>query len=107
LIESCRIYKILKLFIHVSTDEVYGESKTEESILCPSNPYSTTKGSADLIVQAYYHSFAMPIIITRGNNVYGSNQYPEKLIPLFIKLLKEDKKSQYRVMMYVMLFITL
>ena len=100
LLEACRRYGKIKRFIHVSTDEVYGESmledeeskKTEESILCPTNPYAATKAGAELIAQSYYHSFKMPIIITRGNNVYGPNQYPEKLIPRFIKLLKEDKK---------------
>ena len=90
----------LKLFIHVSTDEVYGESmlqkteihKTESSILCPTNPYAATKASAELIAQSYHHSFQMPIIITRGNNVYGPNQYPEKVIPRFIQQLKNNKK---------------
>jgi dTDP-glucose 4,6-dehydratase len=100
LLEASRKYNILKLFIHVSTDEVYGESmisndekkKTEETILCPTNPYASTKAGAELIVMSYYHSYKMPIIITRGNNVYGPNQYPEKLIPRCIKLLKENKK---------------
>ena len=100
LLESCRKYGNLVKFIHVSTDEVYGESmntieethKTEHSILCPTNPYAATKAGAELIAQSYNHSYKMPIIITRGNNVYGPNQYPEKLIPLFIKLLKENKK---------------
>ena len=100
LLEECRKYGKINKFIHVSTDEVYGESmnqvneksKTEHSILCPTNPYAASKAGAELIVQSYYHSFKMPIIITRGNNVYGPNQYPEKLIPKFIKLLKEDKK---------------
>ena len=100
LLEACRQYGKIKKFIHVSTDEVYGESmiiddenkKTEESIMCPTNPYAATKAGAELIAQAYYHSFKLPIIITRGNNVYGLNQYPEKLIPKFIKLLKENKK---------------
>lgn len=100
LLEVVRKYRKLKKFIHVSTDEVYGESmiekdeykKTEESILCPTNPYAATKASAELIAQSYYHSFNLPIIITRGNNVYGPNQYPEKIIPRFIKLLKENKK---------------
>ena len=100
LLEVVRKYgKIIK-FIHVSTDEVYGESmieknenkKTEESILCPTNPYAATKASAELIAQSYYYSFNIPIIITRGNNVYGPNQYPEKIIPKFIKLLKENNK---------------
>ena len=100
LLECCRKYGKIKKFIHVSTDEVYGESiidanenhKTEHSILCPTNPYAATKSGAELIAQSYNHSFKMPIIITRGNNVYGPNQYPEKLIPKFIKLLKENKK---------------
>jgi len=72
-----------------SVDELH---KTEHSVLCPTNPYAATKAGAELIAQSYCHSYKMPIIITRGNNVYGPNQYPEKLIPLFIKLLKEDKK---------------
>jgi dTDP-glucose 4,6-dehydratase/UDP-glucose 4,6-dehydratase len=100
LLEVCRKYGKIEKFIHVSTDEVYGESmlntdeqhKTENSVLCPTNPYAATKAGAELIAQSYYHSFKMPIIISRGNNVYGPNQYPEKLIPRFIKLLKEDKK---------------
>jgi dTDP-glucose 4,6-dehydratase len=100
LLECCRIYGKIKKFIHVSTDEVYGESindvnekhKTELSILCPTNPYAATKAASELIAQSYAHSFNLPIVITRGNNVFGPNQYPEKLIPLFIKLLKENKK---------------
>jgi dTDP-glucose 4,6-dehydratase len=98
LLEACRDNKNIKLFIHVSTDEVYGESKmiddkkTEMSLLCPTNPYAGTKAASELIVQTYLHSFKLPIIITRSNNVFGKNQYHEKLIPLFIKLLNEDKK---------------
>ena len=100
LIECCRVYGKVERFIHVSTDEVYGESmntteelhKTEKSILCPTNPYAATKAGAELIVQAYAHSYKMPIIITRGNNVYGPNQYPEKVIPRFIQQLKQGEK---------------
>ena len=100
LLESSRKYGKIRKFIHVSTDEVYGESmntieeqhKTEHSILCPTNPYAATKAAAELIAQSYNHSYKMPIIITRGNNVYGPNQYPEKLIPKFIMLLKQNKK---------------
>ncbi len=100
LLECCRKYGKIKKFLHVSTDEVYGESmldvnekhKTEHSILCPTNPYAATKAGAELIAQSYNHSFGFPVIITRGNNVYGPNQYPEKLISKFIKLLKENKK---------------
>jgi dTDP-glucose 4,6-dehydratase len=100
LLESARKYGQLNKFIHISTDEVYGESllnedeekKDEQSILCPTNPYAATKAGAELIANSYRYSFKMPIIITRGNNVYGPNQYPEKLIPKFIQLLKENKK---------------
>jgi len=105
LLEACRRYSngvqgFIKKFIHISTDEVYGESmlsdsdsdkKTEESVLCPTNPYAATKAAAELIAQSYYHSFKMPILITRGNNVYGPNQYPEKLIPKFIQQLKSGQ----------------
>jgi dTDP-D-glucose 4,6-dehydratase len=65
--------------------------KNENSVLCPTNPYAATKAAAELIAKSYYFSFKLPIIITRGNNVYGPNQYPEKLIPRFIQLLKEDQ----------------
>jgi dTDP-glucose 4,6-dehydratase/UDP-glucose 4,6-dehydratase len=99
-LEACKKYGKIQKFIHISTDEVYGESmldddeakKNENSVLCPTNPYAATKAAAELIAKSYYFSFKMPIIITRGNNVYGPNQYPEKLIPRFIKLLKEDQK---------------
>lgn len=99
LLESSRKYGKIQKFIHISTDEVYGESmikedeikKTENTILCPTNPYAATKAAAELIAQSYYFSFKMPIIITRGNNVYGPNQYPEKLIPRFIEQLQNDR----------------
>ena len=100
LIECCRVYGDIQKFIHVSTDEVYGESmntvdelhKTETSVLCPTNPYAATKAAAELIVQSYAHSYKMPIIITRGNNVYGPNQHCEKVIPRFIQQLQRGEK---------------
>ena len=101
LLEVCRLYASnLVKFIHVSTDEVYGESKldlnekhkTEFSLLCPTNPYAASKAAAEMLVNSYNHSFNLPIIITRGNNVYGPNQYPEKVIPKFIKQLKNNEK---------------
>ena len=101
LLEAVRLYcHGLQKFIHVSTDEVYGESmlaadeqhKTEQTVLCPTNPYAATKAGAELLAQAYNHSFKMPIIITRGNNVYGPNQYPEKVIPRFIEQLRNGEK---------------
>ena len=100
LLEACRKYGKIQKFIHISTDEVYGESmlseneekKNEDSVLCPTNPYAATKAAAELIAKSYYHSFKMPIIITRGNNVYGPNQYPEKLIPRFIQQLLKGEQ---------------
>jgi dTDP-glucose 4,6-dehydratase len=85
-------------FLHVSTDEVYGEiaidseDSTEISLLNPTNPYAATKAGAEFIVRSYYYSYNTPIIIIRCNNVYGANQYPEKIIPKFITLLSENKK---------------
>jgi len=98
LLECCRVYNKIKRFIHISTDEVYGEVDidhkgcTEKSLLNPTNPYAATKAGAEFIVRSYYYSFNMPIIITRGNNVYGPRQYPEKLIPKFINQLINNEK---------------
>ena len=86
------------IFLHFSTDEVYGESKLDEdpknemSLLCPTNPYAASKAAAEMYVNSYMHSYGLKCIITRGNNVYGPNQYPEKLIPKFIKLLRNGDK---------------
>jgi dTDP-glucose 4,6-dehydratase/UDP-glucose 4,6-dehydratase len=98
LIECCRLYGNIKKFIHISTDEVYGEisinseDSTEISLLNPTNPYAATKAGAEFIVRSYYYSYNMPILIIRCNNVYGANQYPEKIIPKFISLLRKNKK---------------
>ena len=81
----------IQRFIHVSTDEVYGQvigdAATETSLLNPTNPYSATKAGAEFIARAFHQSFGIPLIITRGNNVFGPHQFPEKLIPKFITLL--------------------
>lgn len=98
LLESAKLFiHQVKRFIHVSTDEVYGESSVKDekfdsnSPLNPTNPYAATKVAAEYLVKAYRHSFGLPTIITRGNNVYGPKQYPEKLIPKFINLLHQGK----------------
>lgn len=97
LLESAKIAGI-KRFIHVSTDEVYGEQRLdqdamdEEQLLEPTNPYAATKAGAEFIAKSYYRSFGLPLIITRGNNVYGPHQYPEKLIPKFINQLRRGRK---------------
>jgi dTDP-glucose 4,6-dehydratase len=93
LLETSKKYNI-KRFILVSTDEVYGcqeNESNENSILDPTNPYSSTKAASEHIARSYFHSFKLPVIITRGNNVYGKFQYPEKLIPKFIlKMIKGE-----------------
>ena len=91
LLEAAKEAKV-GLFVHVSTDEVYGDGETGEpshegSPLEPTNPYAATKAGAEYLVKAYHRSFQLPIIITRGNNVYGPHQYPEKIIPKFVNQL--------------------
>jgi UDP-glucose 4,6-dehydratase len=95
LLEAARENNV-KLFIHVSTDEVYGEQLEGEALegdlLCPSNPYSASKAAAEMIVNSYILSFNMPIITVRANNIYGYRQFPEKIIPKFIlKAIKKEK----------------
>lgn len=98
LLQASKEYGKIKKFLHFSTDEVYGEVDLEhpgcheKSLLNPTNPYAATKAAAEFLVRSYYHSFKLPVVIVRCNNVYGPNQYPEKLIPKFIKLLREKKK---------------
>lgn len=97
LLETVRKCVPRALFIHVSTDEVYGEvgpleTCTEQSLLNPTNPYAASKAAAEFIVKSYHKSYGLPIIITRGNNVYGPGQYPEKLIPKFILQLLRGQK---------------
>jgi len=75
-----------KTFIHISTDEVYGENNTqvpfdENAPFFPTNPYSASKAGADALAQSYHHCYGMDIRIIRANNMYGCHQYPEKLIP--------------------------
>ncbi|CCE82130.1 Piso0_002828 [Millerozyma farinosa CBS 7064] len=82
-------------FLHVSTDEVYGEQALREHVaecsnLKPTNPYAATKAAIDMIAQSYIYSFHLPITIIRSNNVYGPNQYKEKLIPMVL-----DKLQRY------------
>ena len=95
LLEASRLNNV-KRFIHVSTDEVYGDiekgSFKEDSILNPNNPYSASKAGGEMIARSYYKTYKLPVIIVRGNNVFGPFQYPEKIIPKFITRLLENKK---------------
>lgn len=85
-----------KLFYHVSTDEVYGSLGkegyfTETTPYDPRSPYSASKASSDHLVRAYHHTYDLPVVISNCSNNYGANQFPEKLIPLFIHNIKENK----------------
>lgn len=85
-----------KLFYHVSTDEVYGSLGdtgffTEETKYDPHSPYSASKASSDHFVRAYHDTFGVPVVISNCSNNYGSHQFPEKLIPLFIHNIQKNK----------------
>lgn len=64
----------------------------EDAVLAPTNPYAATKAAAEALVKCYYLSFQLPVIITRGNNVYGPRQFPEKLIPKMALRLRHKMK---------------
>jgi dTDP-glucose 4,6-dehydratase len=87
LLEAARRHDTRR-FVHVSTDEVYGEissgSSKEVDALAPRNPYSASKAGGEMMVGAYVSTYGLPALITRGSNTYGPYQYPEKLIPLAV-----------------------
>lgn len=98
LLEAAKKYKVKK-FHHVSTDEVFGslsletnEKFTEETKYDPHSPYSASKAGSDHLVRAYFHTYGLPITITNCSNNFGPAMYPEKLMPLAITNLLEDKK---------------
>ncbi len=82
-------------FVQVSTDEVYGDipqgASSESDPVRPRSPYSAGKAAADLLALAYHATYGIPVLVTRGSNTYGPNQYPEKIIPLFITNLLEGR----------------
>jgi dTDP-glucose 4,6-dehydratase len=85
-----------KLFYHISTDEVFGSLGTEgyfaeETAYDPRSPYSASKASSDHMVRAYHHTFGIPVIVSNCSNNYGPNQFPEKLIPLAINNIKNNR----------------
>ena len=95
LLDASRKYKVSK-FIHISTDEVYGEISNgkfnENSPIQPNSPYAASKAAADLLVQSYIRTYKFPAIIIRPSNNYGPWQYPEKLIPLAILRILDGGK---------------
>jgi dTDP-glucose 4,6-dehydratase len=85
-----------KLFYHISTDEVYGSLGetgffTEETAYDPRSPYSAAKASSDHFVRAYHHTYGLPVVVSNCSNNYGANHFPEKLIPLCINNIKNNK----------------
>lgn len=90
--------KNIRLFLHMSTDEVYGsvnedeDARTEDSLFAPSNPYSATKAAAEMICHAYQKSFHIPIVITRCNNAVSKYQNDEKLIPRAVQSIMSGKR---------------
>ncbi|TAN19818.1 MAG: dTDP-glucose 4,6-dehydratase [Chitinophagaceae bacterium] len=100
LLNACRVHwkdrMEGKLFYHVSTDEVYGSLGkegffTEETRYDPRSPYSSSKAGSDHLVRAYFHTYGLPVVISNCSNNYGSHQFPEKLIPLAIRNIKNNK----------------
>ena len=85
----------LKRFVQISTDEVYGSVKegasTEDAPLMPSNPYSASKAGADRLAYSYFATYGVPVVVTRASNNFGSHQYPEKMMPLFITNALDDQ----------------
>jgi dTDP-glucose 4,6-dehydratase len=94
LLEAARENPSLRRFVQISTDEVYGSvphgSSKETDELRPRNPYSASKAGADRLAYSYWATYDVPVVITRASNNYGPNQFPEKLIPLFITNLLDD-----------------
>jgi len=111
ILDACLINKVKKI-IHVSTDEVYGEifkgSFRENSPLNPTNPYASTKAAAEMIVSGYQKSFKLDINVVRSNNIFGTRQYPEKIIPSCCYNILKNKKifihgsgNQKRTFLYI------
>ena len=94
LLEAARKHNHTR-FLHVSTDEVYGSIDTgsfvETDPLEPNSPYSASKAGGELMIRAYFHTFGMPVVVTRGSNTFGPYQYPEKILPLFVTNLIDNK----------------
>uniref|UniRef100_A0A1I7YQ83 dTDP-D-glucose 4,6-dehydratase n=1 Tax=Steinernema glaseri TaxID=37863 RepID=A0A1I7YQ83_9BILA len=97
LIEAINADTEVRRFVHISTDEVYGDSvndstpKTEESLPNPTNPYAASKAACEQIIRSYWHSYKLPYVMVRMNNVYGPRQALSKLIPKFTRLALEGK----------------
>jgi len=100
LLDACRAVGGIDRFVHIGTDEVYGELPidrpelkfTEQTPVQPNSPYSASKAASDMLVLAYHHTFGFPAVVTRCSNNFGPYQYPEKVIPLFVTNLIDGRK---------------
>jgi dTDP-glucose 4,6-dehydratase len=94
LLEEARRSQVLRRFIQISTDEVYGSveqgSSVETDPLMPRNPYSASKAGGDRLAYSYFATYGLPVIVTRASNNYGPYQFPEKVIPLFVTHAIDD-----------------
>jgi dTDP-glucose 4,6-dehydratase len=94
LLEAARTLAIPR-YLQVSTDEIYGHVAEGESVESdparPRSPYAASKAGGDLLTLAYHSTYGVPVLITRGSNTYGPNQYPEKIVPLFVTNLIDDR----------------
>jgi dTDP-glucose 4,6-dehydratase len=94
LLEEARRASVQR-FLQVSTDEIYGSVEAglseEEDRLAPRSPYSASKAGGDLLALSYWTTYQFPVVVTRGSNTYGPNQYPEKFIPLFVTNAIDDQ----------------
>lgn len=94
LLEAARVCGVTR-FVQVSTDEVYGDVPSgrskESDPLAPRSPYSASKAGGDLLALSYFTTYQFPVMVTRGSNTFGPNQYPEKFIPLFVTNAIEDQ----------------
>ncbi len=100
LLDACRELGTIDRFVHIGTDEVYGELPldrpdlkfTEQTPLQPNSPYSASKAAGDLLALSYHTTFGLPVVVTRCSNNFGPYQYPEKVIPLFVTNLIDGQK---------------
>lgn len=103
LLECARMHAPrLRRFVHISTDEVYGQSATcadarafcEDDALAPTNPYSASKACAEILARTYWRCFDVPVVVTRGNNCFGPGQHSEKLIPAFMQAVADGRRMR-------------
>eukprot|EP00796_Vickermania_ingenoplastis_P003975 gene3975-2834_t len=97
LLDSVRHCPSVKRFVHISTDEVYGDTDfsdpvEEDQVMLPTNPYAASKASSDMLAHSFYKSFRVPVVVIRPCNVFGPTQHPEKLVGRFASLIRDGSR---------------